>query len=145
RAATNHVIYTPSLHDALPICTHLLASIKEVLQDLATNEVIDAWAAAYQQLAQLMIGHEAKMYDDKEKTNGQWVGWKNFVVQRKQIESTEITSFYLVAEDGSEAPNFIPGQFISVKVFLPNMNLTQIRQYSISCAPNKEYLRISVK
>src|SRR5690606_2809029 len=34
--------------------THLLASIKEVLQDLATNEVIDAWAAAYQQLAQLM-------------------------------------------------------------------------------------------
>lgn len=125
--------------------THLLASIKEVLQDLATNEVIDAWAAAYQQLAQLMIGHEAKMYEDKEKTNGQWVGWKNFVVQRKQIESTEITSFYLVAEDGSEAPNFIPGQFISVKVFLPNMNLTQIRQYSISCAPNKEYLRISVK
>src|SRR5690606_13486255 len=33
--------------------THLLCSIKEVLQDLACNEVIDAWAAAYQQLAQL--------------------------------------------------------------------------------------------
>ena len=92
-----------------------------------------------------MIGHEAKMYDDKKKTNGQWVGWKKFVVQRKEVESSEITSFYLVAQDGSKAPNFIPGQFISVQVFLPNINLSQIRQYSISCAPNKEYLRISVK
>lgn len=124
---------------------HLLASIKEVLQDLATDEVLDAWKAAYDQLAQLMIGHEAKMYQDKEQTGGQWVGWKNFVVQRKEKESTEITSFYLVTEDGSEAPNFIPGQFVSVKVFLPGINLTQIRQYSISCAPNKNYLRISVK
>lgn len=124
---------------------HLLASIKEVLQDVATDEVISAWAAAYKQLADLMIGHEAKMYDDKKKTNGQWVGWKKFVVQRKEVESSEITSFYLVAQDGSKAPNFIPGQFISVQVFLPNINLSQIRQYSISCAPNKEYLRISVK
>lgn len=125
--------------------THLLASIKEVLQDLATDEVIDAWKAAYGQLAGLMIGHEAKMYEGKNQTNGQWIGWKNFVVKRKQKESTEITSFYLVAEDGSAVPNFIPGQYISVQVFLPNINLNQIRQYSISCAPNKDYLRISVK
>lgn len=125
--------------------THLLASIKEVLQDLATDEVLDAWEAAYNQLGQLMIGHEAKMYEHKKKTNGQWVGWKNFVVKRKGKESKEITSFYLVAEEGTEAPNFIPGQFISIQVFLPNINLNQIRQYSISCAPNKEYLRISVK
>ncbi len=125
--------------------THLLASIKEVLQDLATDEVLDAWKAAYGQLAGLMIGHEAKMYEGKNQTNGQWIGWKNFVVKRKQKESTEITSFYLVAEDGSAVPNFIPGQYISVQVFLPNINLNQIRQYSISCAPNKEYLRISVK
>ncbi len=125
--------------------THLLASIKEVLQDLATDAVLDAWEAAYGQLAGLMIGHETKMYEDKKQTNGQWIGWKNFVVQRKEQESKEITSFYLVAEDGTEAPDFTPGQFISVQVFLPNINLNQIRQYSISCAPNKEYLRISVK
>ncbi len=125
--------------------THLLASIKEVLQDLATDEVLDAWKAAYGQLAGLMIGHEAKMYEGKKQTNGQWVGWKNFVVDRKVEESKEITSFYLVTEDGSAVPNFIPGQYISVQVFLPQMNLTQIRQYSISCAPNSEYLRISVK
>ena len=125
--------------------THLLASIKEVLQDLATDEVLNAWKAAYGQLAGLMIGHEAKMYEGKNQTNGQWIGWKNFVVKRKEKESTEITSFYLVAEDGSAVPNFIPGQYISVQVFLPNINLNQIRQYSISCAPNKDYLRISVK
>jgi len=125
--------------------THLLASIKEVLQDLATDEVLDAWKAAYGQLAGLMIGHEAKMYEGKQQTRGQWIGWKNFKVQRKVQESKEITSFYLVTEDGSGVPNFIPGQYISVQVFLPNINLNQIRQYSISCAPNNDYLRISVK
>lgn len=125
--------------------THLLASIKEVLQDLATDDVLDAWKAAYGQLAELMIGHEAKMYESKKQTNGQWVGWKNFKVLKKVQESTEITSFYLVAEDGSAVPDFTPGQYISVQVFLPNINLHQIRQYSISCAPNKDYLRISVK
>ncbi|WP_225541496.1 globin domain-containing protein [Empedobacter stercoris] len=37
--------------------THLLASIKEVLQDAATEEVLEAWTIAYNQLADLMIGH----------------------------------------------------------------------------------------
>lgn len=125
--------------------THLLASIKEVLQELATNEVLEAWQTAYGQLAQLMIGHEAKMYDYKKQQKGHWLGWKSFIVDRKIQESKEITSFYLIPEDGSELPNFIPGQYISVQVYLPKLKLTQIRQYSISCAPNNDYLRISVK
>lgn len=125
--------------------THLLASIKEVLQDAATEEVLEAWTLAYQQLANLMIRHEQKMYEHKKDEVGNWIGWRTFIVKSKVEESAEITSFYLQPKDGKAIPNHLPGQFLSIKVFLPELNLEQIRQYSISCAPNDDYFRISVK
>ncbi|MDM1299987.1 NO-inducible flavohemoprotein [Empedobacter falsenii] len=125
--------------------THLLASIKEVLQDAATNEVLEAWALAYNQLANLMIGHEQKIYESKKEKAGNWLGWRTFIVKSKVEESAEITSFYLKPKDGKVLPNHLAGQYLSIKIFLPEMNFEQIRQYSISCAPNDEYFRISVK
>ena len=125
--------------------THLLASIKEVLKDAATDEVIEAWGLAYQQLAAIMTGHEQDMYKRKEAATGGWTGWRTFTVTSKVEESSEITSFYLKAKDGGEIPGHLPGQYLSIKVFLPELNLEQIRQYSISSAPNGEYFRISVK
>ena len=41
---------------------NLLASIKEVLGDGATDEVIDAWGKAYGFLADIMIGREKQIY-----------------------------------------------------------------------------------
>ncbi|HLW63317.1 MAG TPA: NO-inducible flavohemoprotein [Flavobacterium sp.] len=125
--------------------THLLASIKEVLQEAATNEVLEAWTLAYRQLADIMIDHEQKMYQHKQEETGNWTGWRTFIVKSKVEESSEITSFYLKPKDGKEIPDHLPGQYLSIKVFLPELNLEQIRQYSISCAPNGEYFRISVK
>ena len=44
---------------------HLLGAIKTVLgEDVATPEVIDAWAAAYGQLADIMIAREKVLYDE---------------------------------------------------------------------------------
>ena len=125
--------------------THLLASIKEVLGDAATEDIVQAWAVAYQQLADIMIGHEHKIYQAKDNEANNWVGWKEFIIKSKVEESEEITSFYLVQQDGSKVVLHQPGQYISIKVFLEKIGLEQIRQYSISCAPNNEYYRISVK
>ncbi|KAG1245356.1 hypothetical protein G6F65_021275 [Rhizopus arrhizus] len=41
---------------------HLLASIREVLGEAATDELVDAWGAAYGQLADLLIAEEARLY-----------------------------------------------------------------------------------
>lgn len=124
---------------------NLIESIKEVLGELATDDVIESWSLAYQQLADLMIGHEQNIYNQKIARQNGWTGWKPFKVINKVVESEEITSFYLAPVDGSGVPPHIPGQYISIKVFLPELQLFQPRQYSISCAPNKEYFRISVK
>lgn len=125
--------------------THLIASIREVLQEAATDEVLEAWSLAYAQLAGIMTGYEQEMYARKKNTEGGWTGWRSFIVKSKVEESSEIVSFYLTPKDGGKIPFHQPGQYLSVKVFLPSLNLEQIRQYSISCAPNDEYFRISVK
>ncbi|SEO44154.1 NO-inducible flavohemoprotein [Mucilaginibacter sp. OK283] len=124
---------------------HLLASISEVLGDAATPEILEAWKVAYNQLAALMGGHEANLYQDQVlKPNG-WTGWRLFKVGRREMESAEICSFYLYPADGGKVPHHKPGQYISIKLFLPQLNISQIRQYSISSAPNDDYYRISVK
>ncbi|PRX98298.1 nitric oxide dioxygenase [Pontibacter ummariensis] len=124
---------------------HLLASIKEVLGEGATDELIAAWAAAYQQLADLMTGLEKSLYSEAATKEGGWTGWRPFIVKQKVKESEEITSFYLYPSDGGKVADFLPGQYISVRLFLPELNLIQPRQYSLSSAPNGSYYRISVK
>jgi nitric oxide dioxygenase len=124
--------------------THLLATMKSVLGDAATPEIMDAWAAAYWQLANIMIGKEDGMY----KATSYWADWKDFTIARKVRESEEIISFYLrPVEKGFEIPMFKPGQYVSVNVWVEELDggVWQARQYSLSDAPGKDYLRISVK
>jgi nitric oxide dioxygenase len=56
-----------------------------------------------------------------------------------------ITSFFLEPEDGLPIADFRPGQYISTVVDVPGLGLQQIRQYSLSDAPNGRSYRISVK
>ena len=124
---------------------HLLASISEVLGEAASPELMDAWTAAYAQLASLMIGHEQEIYNTLINSRNGWTGWRPFVVTEKIAESDEVTSFYLTPADGGKIADFKAGQYLSVRLFIPALNLLQPRQYSISCAPNGSYYRISVK
>jgi nitric oxide dioxygenase len=124
---------------------HLLAAIKEVLGSAATDAIIAAWAEAYRELADIFIGAEARLYDEAAARPGGWRGWRNFVVRNKRQESDVITSFFLEPEDGTPIADFKPGQYISTVVDVPRLGLQQVRQYSLSDAPNGRSYRISVK
>ena len=124
---------------------HLIASIQEVLGEAATPDIIDAWTVAYNQLASLMSGHEANLYQQKTILEHGWTGWRPFQVRKKLVESDEITSFHLYPADGGQVARHLPGQYISIRTFLPQLNLNQSRQYSISSVPDCDYYRISVK
>ncbi|MCE7061959.1 NO-inducible flavohemoprotein [Dyadobacter sp. CY343] len=145
RIANKHVSLDVRPEQYAIVGKHLLASISEVLGEAATPELIDAWLVAYQQLAGIMSGAEADLYSQSAAKEGGWSGWRPFVVKQKVQESQEITSFYLHPYDQGKVAGFIPGQYITVRLFVPELNVFQPRQYSISCAPNGEYYRISVK
>lgn len=124
---------------------NLLYSISEVLSIPMTDPLIVAWGVAYQQLADLFIATEASLYQQQAATRGSWLGWRNFIVERKERESAEILSFYLVPEDQQALPVYQPGQYITVRVTVPGLGIKQPRQYSLSDCPSGKYLRISVK
>jgi nitric oxide dioxygenase len=119
---------------------HLLGAVVDVLGDAVDQPTLEAWGAAYAQLSQIMIGSEAKLYE-----GASWSGFRPFKVVRKQVESDEITSFYLAPADGAPAGGFQPGQYVSVTRFVDRLGVDQPRQYSLSDAPHGRWLRISVK
>ncbi|KAL1953400.1 hypothetical protein VTO42DRAFT_2839 [Malbranchea cinnamomea] len=129
----------------------LLRAIKEVLGDAATPEILDAWTAAYQKLAQYFIDFEGNLYRQNAATPGGWTGWRKFVVKRRIVESDEIVTFHLAPVDHGAIPAYKPGQYIAVRCFVPELNMYQPRQYSLSKAPGRtdedggNYFQISVK
>lgn len=143
RIAQKHVSLTiqPAQYDI--VGKYLMEAIGIVLGDAATPAIVDAWTNAYNILASVFIGREAELYRAHEN----WTGFRKFKILRKEREADRITSFYLTPKDGQPLPKFLPGQYISVQVFVPELGHLQSRQYSLSEAPEKEgaYYRISVK
>ncbi|MFG5861320.1 NO-inducible flavohemoprotein [Metapseudomonas lalkuanensis] len=124
--------------------TCLLRAIREVLgSDLATDEVIAAWGAAYQQLADILIEAEREAYASLAAAPGGWRGGREFRVVRKVPESVEISSFYLEPVDGGSVVDFKAGQYISLRLIVGGQEIR--RNYSLSAAANGRGYRISVK
>ncbi|WP_321786703.1 NO-inducible flavohemoprotein [Paraburkholderia sp. J94] len=124
---------------------HLLGAIKDVLGDAATEDIISAWAQAYGNLADVLMGMESELRESRSAQSGGWNGWRTFVVKEKRPESSVITSFILEPKDGKPVADFEPGQYISIAVNVADLGLQQIRQYSLSDVPNGHTYRISVK
>ncbi len=121
----------------------LLAAIAQVLGEAASEEVLAAWGAAYQQLADILMGSEDDIYQHLAQRQGGWNGQRTFELIEKRIESDAITSFVLKPAGLEEQIDFIPGQYITIVVTLDGHILR--RNYSLSDAPGKSTLQISVK
>ncbi|HET6608906.1 MAG TPA: NO-inducible flavohemoprotein [Rhodopila sp.] len=122
----------------------LLRAIREVLgPDTATDAVIDAWAAAYQQLADILISAETNVYDKLAAAPGGWRAARPFRVAQKVKESAEITSFYLEPMDGQPVVDFAPGQYLGLRLAVGEQEVR--RNYLLSAAANGRSYRISVK
>ena len=124
---------------------HLIESIKEVLGAAATPELIDAWTAAYGMLADILIKAEQDIYNQQTAAQGGWSGWRPFECVNRVQESEDVVSFYFRPTDGGPVPNYLPGQYTTVRVFSKAMQIAQPRQYTLSQAAGSGMLRISVK
>lgn len=125
-----------------PIVGHyLLGAIAQTLGDAATPALLAAWDEAYTELADLFIAAEQTLYGRAGIMPGQLRAMRVMQVER---QSADVNSYTLQAIDALPAFSFKPGQYISVTVDFGD-GRSQIRQYSLSDAPNAGSLRISVK
>jgi nitric oxide dioxygenase len=121
---------------------YLLGAIKQILGDAATTELLNAWAEAYGLLADTLIAEEVNLYQKYHQRPNEWLEVK--VLERIQ-HTNDMTSFVLQAKNDIGLPKFKVGQYVSVAVQLDDLNLRQIRQYSLSDATDKKTYRITVK
>lgn len=123
---------------------YLIATLKEVLGDLATPAVIDAWTAAYTDLATLLIDIEEKLHQA-----GQWKEYRDFTISQKTQESEDVVSLVLTPTDGKPVHPGKPGQYIGIRIsdnakFSDNGGSIR-REYTLSDIGDGKSLRISVK
>ena len=80
-----------------------------------------------------------------------WEGFREFLVQRREIEDGNISicSFYLVPIDGQPLPSFRPGQFLTFRLQIEDpvthQPKTVVRCYSLSDRPQSDCYRVSIK
>ncbi|MBD8032903.1 MULTISPECIES: NO-inducible flavohemoprotein [Solibacillus] len=122
---------------------YLLAAIKEVLGDAATDDIIDAWAKAYGVIADVFISVEEDLYQATENAGG-WRLFKDFTIEKVVEESEAVKSFYLKPADGEKLPVFKAGQFITLRTQVPGEEFLMNRQYTLTDG-TEDYFRISVK
>lgn len=121
---------------------HLFAAIVEVLGEAVTPEVARAWDEVYWLMANALIAVEARLYQEAGVAEGQV--WRPMEIAERREETADTVSFVLRPADGSPTASFRPGQYVSVRVALPD-GARQIRQYSLSSAPGRPQWRITVK
>ncbi|KAF7544385.1 hypothetical protein G7Z17_g9995 [Cylindrodendrum hubeiense] len=144
RIAQKHVslFIEPQHYDI--VGTYLVAAFGQVLGPALTPDIKEAWIAAYGQLAGIFINREKDLY----KTKGDWQSWRKFKIAKKEAENERVTSYYLEPVDGGFLPTFLPGQYVSLQLPIPELDgINQSRQFSLSEAPQDgaNHYRISVK
>lgn len=121
---------------------YLLGAIKEVLGEAATPELISAWDEAYWLLASELIATEARLYASNVNAEKQWLQMK---VIAKQYTSPDTVSITMIPNNAENLPKFKAGQYISIAAHIDELNLRQIRQYSLSDAEQENHFRVTVK
>ncbi|AIN13912.1 bifunctional nitric oxide dioxygenase/dihydropteridine reductase 2 [Yersinia pseudotuberculosis] len=122
---------------------HLIATLDELFSP--GQAVLDAWAKAYGVLADVFIQRESQIYQQSETETGGWRTLRRFRIIKKEQQSEVICSFVLAPEDGGQVLHYKPGQYLGIYIEHESLEFQEIRQYSLTTAPNGKTYRIAVK
>ena len=129
----------------------LLGLVAYVLVLLANNSRILAISQEKADLEAELLKTKIKNIMDRRELEAKqvklaWNGFRKFKVASKVEETNDITSFYLAPHDGKELPGFLPGQFLTFQIHMPNQAQPVIRCYSLSDSPfHPDRYRVSIK
>lgn len=122
---------------------HLLATLDEMLSP--GDEVLDAWGKAYGVLAGVFIQREEQLYQQAEEKVGGWRTPRAFRISAIEPQSEVIKSFILSPTDGQPVADYQAGQYLGVWLRDKRFANQEIRQYSLTRAPNGRDYRIAVR
>ncbi|MFD3873665.1 globin domain-containing protein [Streptomyces sp. NPDC058623] len=142
RIAHKHASLGVTREQYAVVHTHLFAAIVEILGEAVTPEVAEAWDEVYWLMANALAAIEERLYAEQRVLAGDV--WREWTVAARVEETADCTTFHLAPADGAPAPDFRPGQYVSVQVELAD-GARQIRQYSLSRAPGSPIRAITVK
>lgn len=131
---------------------NLLNAVVAVLGDAVAPEIGAAWSEAYDTLAKVLIDAEQACYEKMAGMNG-WRGFRTFEVCATNRENDTVVSVTLTPKDPSKmtgcphlaarVPVYTAGQFVGVRADIGGRPVVQ--NYTVSCAPNNEFVRLTVR
>ncbi|GLX50895.1 hemin transporter [Streptomyces hygroscopicus subsp. hygroscopicus] len=121
---------------------YLFRAIGDVLGEAVTAEVAAAWDEVYWLMAGALIAQEARLYQEARVDPHE--PWRRWAVVERREETDDVVSFLLRPADEGALPRARAGQYVSVRVLMPD-GVHQTRQYSLSSAPGDGLRRITVK
>ena len=71
--------------------------------------------------------------------------YRDYMVDRMQVESDSVTSFYLTPQPGQSIPCHRAGQFLPIEIQPTDSERSIRRTYTISNAPNGAFYRLAIK
>ena len=95
-------------------------------------------------MADILINAEKQKFENLAAKQGGWSGWRSFNISA--IETNENgKTFTIKATDGKDVVNAEAGQYISVKVKVPNHELQQPQQFKFADAQANNEFKFTVK
>lgn len=104
----------------------LIASERQILEKRASDLLVDANPVS-------------------NSKNIAWAGWRKFRLDKVVAENSSIKSFYFLAHDGKELPEYLPGQHLTFRLKVSGESKPVIRCYTLSDSCEKGVYRVSVK
>jgi len=120
----------------------LLVAVRRLSESRAIDRIATSEIAYLRTLTEEA---EIRTRVQRERLDLAWHGWRKFRIISIKNETDSVKSFYLVPHDKKPLPHFLPGQHITLRATLPGRTKPVVRCYSLSCAPNPDFYRISVK
>lgn len=97
----------------------------------------------FEQRARLSLESERA---ERDRHQLSWNGQRKFYIDRTVDEAKDVRSFYLKPHDQKPLAPFLPGQFLTFQLRVPDQPKPVIRCYSLSDSPlEQDYYRVTIK
>ena len=128
----------------------VVAVVAHAVWDAATRSLwrrrqTRANAGKYHQYADAVRRDQESIFMRSIVRQGQWQGYRQFIVVRKKIEAPNIVSFFLKPRDGKPIADHQPGQYLTFRFQRKQDNQPLVRCYSLSQDAGGGQYRITVK